>query len=78
MAVIQILTTPEEQRKVLEAISRLEGQTVAYSAIAKEAGVPDNRVRYIITDLLETNKIKRETTKAMSKHYVRYKYGVVK
>ena len=78
MAVIQILTTPEEQRKVLEAISRLEGQTVAYTTIAKEADVPDNRVRYIITDLLEAGKIKRETTKAMSKHYVRYKYGVVK
>jgi predicted transcriptional regulator len=78
MATIIIETTAEEQRKVIEAISKLAGQTVAYSKLAKEAKVPENRVRYVVTDLLESGKITRTATKAMSKHYVRYMYDVVR
>lgn len=77
MAQINIVTTAEEQEKVLEAIKKLQGQTVAVSAIAKEAYMNPNRVRYVITDLLEAGKIKREATKAFNKNYIRYKYEVV-
>lgn len=45
--------------------------------VAKEAGIGNNRVRYVITDLIEAGKVKRIATKAMSKHYVRYKYEVL-
>lgn len=78
MAIIKIDTTYEERRKVAEAIGRLSGQTIAYTKIAKEAAVPENRVRYIITDLIEAGVVRREATKALSKHYVRYKYELVK
>lgn len=77
MAQINITTTAEEQTKVLEAIKKLQGKTVAISGIAKEAGVNKNRVRYVVADLLDMGKIKREPTKAFNEHYIRYKYEVV-
>lgn len=77
MAQINIITTAEEQAKVLQAVKKLQGQTVAVSLIAKEAGMNQNRVRYVITDLLEAGKIKREATKAFNKNYIRYKYEVL-
>lgn len=77
MAQISIVTTVEEQEKVLKAIIKLQGQTVAVSAIAREAGMNQNRVRYVITDLIEAGKIKREATKAFNKNYIRYKYEVL-
>lgn len=77
MAQINIVTTAEEQLRVLEAISKLQGQTVAVSAIAAMAGMNQTRVRYVIADLLEAGKIKREATKAFNKNYIRYKYEVV-
>lgn len=77
MAQISIITTIEEQEKVLEAIKKLQGKTVAVSAIAAAAGMNQNRVRYVITDLLDAGKIKREATKAFNKNYIRYKYEVV-
>ena len=77
MARINIVTTPEEQDLVYKAIAVLSGQTVSVSDIAKEAGLNQNRVRYVITDLEEAGKIKRIPTKAFNKHYIRYKYEVV-
>ena len=77
MAQFVINTTPEEQRLVLEAIKKLQGQTVAVSKISAEAGLNQNRVRYVITDLLDAGKIKRIPTKAFNEHYIRYKYEVV-
>lgn len=77
MAQISIVTTVEEQEKVLKAIRKFNGQTVAVSAIAREAGMNQNRVRYVITDLIEAGKIKREPTKAFNKNYIRYKYEVL-
>lgn len=77
MAQINIVTTATEQQKVLNAIRKLQGRTVAMSTIAKEAGMNQNRVRYVITDLLEAGKIKREATKAFNKNYIRYKYEVL-
>lgn len=76
MAQINIVTTAEEQRRVLGAIKKLQGKTVSMSAIADEADMNPNRVRYVITDLLEAGKIKREASKAFNKHYIRYKYEV--
>lgn len=77
MAQINIITTAEEQKIVLEAIRKLQGQTIAVAAIAREADMNPNRVRYVITDLLESGKVKREASKAFNKHYVRYKYEVL-
>lgn len=77
MAQINITTTEDEQSRVLEAIKRLSGKTVAVSAIAKEAGMNQNRVRYVITDLEEASKIKRVPTKSFNEHYIRYKYEVL-
>ncbi len=77
MARINIVTTPEEQDLVYKAIAVLSGQTVSVSDIAKEAGLNQNRVRYVITDLEEAGKIKRIPTKAFNKHYIRYKYEVI-
>ena len=77
MAQINIVTTAEEQEKVLKALRTVQGQTVAVSAIAKKAGMNQNRVRYVLTDLIEAGKIKREPTKAFNKNYIRYKYEVL-
>lgn len=77
MAQINIITTEEEQQCVLEAIKKLSGKTVAVSAIAKEAGMNQNRVRYVVSDLEDAGKIKRIPTKAFNKHYIRYKYEVL-
>lgn len=77
MAQINITTTESEQSCVLEAIRKLSGRTVAVSAIAKEAGMNQNRVRYIISDLEEAGKIRRIPTKAFNEHYVRYMYEVL-
>ncbi len=77
MAHIIITTTTEEQTKVLSALNDLEGKTVSVSEIAKKAGMNPNRVRYVISDLVDAGKILRIPTKAFNKHYVRYKYEVV-
>ena len=77
MAQINISTTEDEQNRVLEAIKKLQGQTVAVSAIASMAGMNQSRVRYAITDLEEGGKIKRIPVKAFNEHYIRYKYEVL-
>ena len=77
MAQINIVTSPEEQEKVLAAIATLVGSTVSVAEIASKAGLNQNRVRYVITDLEEAGKIKRIPTKAFNRHYIRYKYEVV-
>ena len=76
MAQINITTTVEEQNKVIQAIKDLQGKTVPVSEIATVANLNQNRVRYVIADLLEAGKITREATKAYSKHYVRYRYFI--
>ena len=77
MAQINITTTIEEQDRVLEAIKKLQGQTVAVSTIASMAGMNQSRVRYVITDLEKAGKIKRIPVKAFNVHYIRYKYEVL-
>ena len=77
MAQINIITTLVEQNQVLQALRILTGQTIAVSAIAKQAKMNPNRVRYVITDLEEAGKIKRVPTKAFNEHYIRYKYEVI-
>lgn len=77
MAHIIVNTTAEEHAEVLKAIKSLNNKTVAVSEIARYAKMNPNRVRYVITDLVEAGKIKRIPTKAFNKHYVRYKYEIV-
>ena len=77
MAQIVIETTPDEQAKVLEVLRGHPDEVLAMSAIAKEAGINQNRVRYIIIDLEEAGKIKRIPAKAFNAHYIRYKYEVL-
>lgn len=77
MAVFTITTSEEEQAQVIAAIKKLEGQTVPVSKIAQVAKMNPNRVRYILVDLLDLNKIKRTPTKAYNEHYIRYMYEVI-
>lgn len=77
MAQINIITTPEEQNRVLDVVRELQGQTVSVSAIASMAGMNQSRVRYAITDLEEAGKIRRIPVKAFNVHYIRYKYEVL-
>lgn len=77
MAKIIINTSLDEQNKVLKALTFFNGKTVSVSAIADKAGLNQNRVRYIITDLEELNKVKKVPTKSFNRHYVRYRYEVI-
>lgn len=77
MAKIVVNTTEEEQQQVLETLRELVDTTIAVSAIAKKAGMSQTRVRYVLVDLEESNKIRRIPTKAFNPHYIRYKYEVL-
>lgn len=77
MARIEIKTTKEEQQQVLQAIKQCEGKTISVVAIARLAKLNPNRVRFIIIDLIESNKVKRIPTKAFNEHYIRYRYEVL-
>lgn len=77
MATFCIETTSEEQASVLKVLRKHEGETIAMSKIASEACINRNRVRYIITDLIDAGKIKQVPVKAFNAHYIRYKYEVI-
>ena len=77
MAKIEIKTTKEEQQQVLQVIKQCEGKTISVAAIARLAKLNPNRVRFIIMDLIESNKVKRIPTKAFNKRYIRYKYEII-
>lgn len=77
MAQINITTTAEEQKCVIEVLRELQDVTVSVSAIASAAGMNQSRVRYAIVDLLEAGKIERKAVKAFNKNYIRYMYKVV-
>lgn len=78
MATIKVKTYQSEQEDVLEALKKLQNQTVSVSRIASEAGMKQSRVRYALEDLIEAGKVTREASKAINKHYVRYSYKVIK
>ena len=78
MAIITIKTTPQEQKQVLEAIKHFKNKQVAVSAIAKEARLNQNRVRYILVDLIEHGYVERIPHKNLNAHYIRYSYKVLK
>jgi len=77
VAKIEIKTTKEEQQQILQVIKQCEGRTISVASIARLAELNPNRVRFIIMDLVENNKIKRIPTKAFNKHYIRYKYEII-
>lgn len=76
MAQINIVTSVEEQHKVLQVIRDLNGAVAPVSRIAQLADMKPSRARYAILDLLEAGCIKRNAHKAFNKHYVRYSYTV--
>jgi predicted transcriptional regulator len=78
MAGMKLKIEPHEKADLKAAIKKLEGQTVAVSKIAKEAGINANRARFILEEMLEECTIKREATKAFNANYIRYKYEVIK
>lgn len=78
MANITIITTPVEQKQVIEALKRIGEVVVPVSKIAKEAGLTESRARYALTDLVESGAVEKIPFKAFNKHYVRYSYRVVK
>ena len=49
MGQIKIIITEDEHHWVLEDIKKLSSKTVEVSAIAKEAGMNHNRVRYVVS-----------------------------
>lgn len=77
MAQINVVTTEEEQAKVLQAIRELNGAVTPVSKIACMAGLGQSRARYAILDLLEAGKIEKVPHRAFNKHYVRYSYNVL-
>lgn len=77
MAKLHIEIRPEEKATVLQAIKKTEGQVIAVSGIAKEAKMNPHRVRFVVQELLEENKIKRIVAKAFNERYIRYKYKVL-
>jgi len=78
MAQINITTTNEEQSNILEVLAKIKDRTIAVSEIAHLANLNQNRVRYVIADLVEAGKINRIPTKAFNAHYIRYRYEVIK
>lgn len=78
MAVIKVETTDEERNAVFAVIERLDGSVLAVSTIAKQAGIPVSRARYAVVDLVDTGKITREAAKSFNKHYIRYRYSIVR
>lgn len=77
MAHFVIVTTKEEQDKVLEAIKQVEGQTVPVSKLAALAGLSASRTRYVLIDLVDAGKIEKIPSKAFNKHYIRYSYKIL-
>ena len=78
MAKITVETSAEEQEKVMIALRTLEDQVVPVSTIAQHAGLGSSRTRYVIMDLIDQGRIERVPSKAFNKHYVRYKYKILK
>ena len=76
MAKINVSTTEEERKAVLEALKDIDGEVVSVTTISKIAGLSSSRARYAIMDLLEEGKIERVPYRAMNKHYVRYSYNI--
>lgn len=76
MARIEIITTKEEQDRIIEVLKDLKDRTIAVSEIARIANMNPNRTRYVIADLVEFGRVKRVPTKAFNEHYIRYKYEV--
>ena len=77
MAQINVVTTQEEQEKVLQVLKGLDGAITPVSKIASIAGLGPSRVRYVLVDLLDAGRIERVPHKAFNKHYVRYSYNVL-
>lgn len=77
MAQISVVTTKEEQDKVLQVLKDLNGAVTPVSKIANLAGLGQSRARYAILDLLEAGRIEKVPHKAFNKHYVRYSYNIL-
>ena len=77
MATVTVKIYQSEKDQVVEVLKKLKDQTVAVSAIAKEAGINPNRCRFVIDELLQEGKITKIATKQFNPRYVRYKYEVV-
>lgn len=77
MAVIKIETTPEEQKKVIEALKVLGTKCISVAQIAEEAQMTHNRTRYTLVDLEDSGKIKKNLVKAFNSKYRRFSYEVI-
>ena len=77
MAQINVVTTQEEQDKVLQVLIALNGAVTPVSKIASMADMKQSRARYAILDLLEAGRIEKVPHRAFNKHYVRYSYNVL-
>lgn len=72
-----VITTKEEQNKVLQVLRTLKSKTVPVSTIAKLAKLKPTRTRYVLEDLIDAGKVKRNIARAINPHYIRYYYEVL-
>lgn len=77
MAQITIVTSKEEQDKVIKVLKELNGAVTPVSTIASMAGMRQARTRYVLMDLVDQGRIERVASKAFNKYYVRYSYVVL-
>lgn len=77
MANIVVITSPEDQQTVLEAIKGFNGEQVAVSNIAKKIGFTQSKVRYAIIDLIDAGKLKQVPVKKFNNYYIRYRYEIL-
>lgn len=76
MAIFEVKTTASEQETILKVLRQHSGETIAVSAIAQLAKMPQSRTRYTIDDLITAGKVERIATKAFNPRYMRYAYTV--
>ena len=77
LAQINITITEEEKEQMLKAIRQANGKTISVAKLAKSVGMNPNRARFVIEELLQENKIKRNVTKAYNRKYIRYSYEIL-
>ena len=68
----------KEKKKLIKVIKKHEGIMMSVSQIADKADFNPNRTRFIIEELLEEGRIKRNVEKKFNDRYIRYSYEVVK
>jgi IMP dehydrogenase/GMP reductase len=76
MATLNIKIEQNEKDKTIIAIAQLKNEAKSVSAIAKQAGIGTNRMRFIIEEMVAEGSIRKVVTKKYNESYIRYRYEV--